>query len=105
MANNNNNSTDERPDRGAHKEWTSCRRHRFIRAANNTIEKMFPPGRGAQWVGASSIHPKVVGSIPSRGTHRRQSIDVSLSHQHLSLSLNKISSGEGFFKIVTIKRR
>ena len=37
----------------------------------------------AQLVGASAIHRKVGGSIPSQGAYERQPVDVSLSPSHL----------------------
>lgn len=60
-------------------------------------------GGGARWAECGPLRQKVVGSIPGRDTnlgrgfdppagalYPRQLIDVSLSHQSLSLSLKSI---------------
>ena len=41
----------------------------------------------AQLAGASSVHQKVGGSIPSHKAYGRQPIDISLSHKCFSLFL------------------
>ena len=59
---------------------------RYIPGVRVVLSKQFlcHPGRWISWLEHCPIHQKIAGSIPSHGTYRRQSINVSLTLMLLS---------------------
>lgn len=50
------------------------------------LEGGFPPGWGAQLVGASSLHTEVVGPIPGQGTRKNQAMNARKVEQPTDVS-------------------